>query len=182
MYLMPAPHPQEFRQRAVALARQGDSPVAKIAKDLGISESCLRNWRPDDYDSPLGHAYRCYVHLEYDLQPGQGAELRILLDTGDQLAPVPVVLNQPTLAWSTGMIRMEQLDAAGPPSPGVLEWQETVQRLATWQVWPFAAALLDQDAALTRTAVLDRPDIAVDARGAEVWELTYGRPRHLKPA
>ena len=41
---MPAPHPPEFRQRAVELARQGAKPVAKIAKDLGISESCLRNW------------------------------------------------------------------------------------------------------------------------------------------
>ena len=41
---MPAPHPPEFRQRAVQLARQGTTPVAKIAKDLGISESCLRNW------------------------------------------------------------------------------------------------------------------------------------------
>ena len=36
--------PPEFRQRAVELARQGAKPVAKIAKDLGISESCLRNW------------------------------------------------------------------------------------------------------------------------------------------
>ena len=41
---MPAPHPPEFRQRAVELARQGTAPVSKIAKDLGISESCLRNW------------------------------------------------------------------------------------------------------------------------------------------
>ena len=41
---MPAPHPTEFRQRAVELARLGDTPVAQIAKDLGISESCLRNW------------------------------------------------------------------------------------------------------------------------------------------
>jgi transposase-like protein len=41
---MPAPHPQEFRQRAVELARQGAKPVSKIARDLGISESCLRNW------------------------------------------------------------------------------------------------------------------------------------------
>ena len=41
---MPAPHPPEFRQRAVELARQGAKPVAQIAKDLGISESCLRNW------------------------------------------------------------------------------------------------------------------------------------------
>jgi transposase-like protein len=41
---MPAPHPPEFRQRAVELAREGGKPVARIAKDLGISESCLRNW------------------------------------------------------------------------------------------------------------------------------------------
>jgi len=41
---MPAPHPREFRQRAAGLARQGAKPVAQIAKDLGISESCLRNW------------------------------------------------------------------------------------------------------------------------------------------
>ncbi len=41
---MPAPHPPEFRRRAVELARRREQPVAQIAKDLGISESCLRNW------------------------------------------------------------------------------------------------------------------------------------------
>jgi transposase-like protein len=41
---MPAPHPVEFRQRAVELARTGDKPVAALAKELRISESCLRNW------------------------------------------------------------------------------------------------------------------------------------------
>ena len=41
---MPAPHPAEFRQRAVELARTGDKPVAVLAKELRISESCLRNW------------------------------------------------------------------------------------------------------------------------------------------
>jgi transposase len=41
---MPAPHPAEFRQRAVELARIGDKPVAVLAKELRISESCLRNW------------------------------------------------------------------------------------------------------------------------------------------
>lgn len=41
---MPAPHPPEFRQRAVALARTGDKPIAQVAKELQISESCLRNW------------------------------------------------------------------------------------------------------------------------------------------
>ena len=41
---MPAPHPPEFRARAVELARERAKPVAELAKDLGISESCLRNW------------------------------------------------------------------------------------------------------------------------------------------
>jgi transposase-like protein len=41
---MPRPHPPEFRQRAVELARLREKPVAQIAQDLGISDSCLRNW------------------------------------------------------------------------------------------------------------------------------------------
>jgi len=41
---MPRAHPPEFRQRAVELARLGDKPMAQIAEDLGIAESCLRNW------------------------------------------------------------------------------------------------------------------------------------------
>ena len=28
----------------MAVARRGEAPIAEIAKDFGISESCLRNW------------------------------------------------------------------------------------------------------------------------------------------
>jgi len=41
---VPAPHPPEFRRRAVKFARQKSKPVAELAKELRISESCLRNW------------------------------------------------------------------------------------------------------------------------------------------
>jgi transposase-like protein len=41
---MPRPHPPEFRQRAVELARLREKPVIELARDLGISESCLRSW------------------------------------------------------------------------------------------------------------------------------------------
>lgn len=41
---MPRPHPPEFRQRAVELARLREKPTAQIAQDLEISDSCLRNW------------------------------------------------------------------------------------------------------------------------------------------
>lgn len=45
---MPRAHPPEFRQRAVELARLREKPVAEIAEDLGISDSCLRNWMTQD--------------------------------------------------------------------------------------------------------------------------------------
>jgi transposase len=41
---VPAPHPPEFRARAVELGRLRERPVREIAQSLGISESCLRNW------------------------------------------------------------------------------------------------------------------------------------------
>ncbi len=49
---MPAPKPPEFRRRAVELTRQPGASVAMTAKDLGISESCLRRWMArDDVDA-----------------------------------------------------------------------------------------------------------------------------------
>ena len=48
---MPVRYPDEFRQRAIELARTGDQPVAKVAADLGIAPSCLRRWmKQDDID------------------------------------------------------------------------------------------------------------------------------------
>ena len=51
---MPAPHPAEFRQRAVEFARAGDKPIARLGRELRISESCLRNWigQADSDESP----------------------------------------------------------------------------------------------------------------------------------
>ena len=44
MLIVPRPHPKEFRDDVVAVARRGNAPIAEVAKDFGISESCLRNW------------------------------------------------------------------------------------------------------------------------------------------
>jgi len=49
---MPAKRAPEFRRRAVELARLREKPIAQIAADLGISESCLRRWMGvDDVDA-----------------------------------------------------------------------------------------------------------------------------------
>ena len=47
---MPSAHPPEFRRRAVEAALEVDESgqrvhhVSQLARDLKISESCLRNW------------------------------------------------------------------------------------------------------------------------------------------
>lgn len=69
---MPAPHPPEFRRRAVELARGQTKPVAELAKDLGISQSCLRNWMAQaDADETGGNAARLTSEEKKEL-----AELR----------------------------------------------------------------------------------------------------------
>lgn len=41
---MPKPFPKEFRRDVVEVARKREAPVAQVAKDFGISESCLHRW------------------------------------------------------------------------------------------------------------------------------------------
>ena len=41
---MPRAFPKEFRDDVVAVARRGEASIARIAKDFGVSESCLQRW------------------------------------------------------------------------------------------------------------------------------------------
>lgn len=54
---MPVPYPKEFREDVVRVARQGDAPIAQVARDFGISESCLNRWLKiadgDDSSGPV---------------------------------------------------------------------------------------------------------------------------------
>ncbi len=41
---MPKPFPKEFRADVIAVARQGDQSIAQVARNFGVSESCLARW------------------------------------------------------------------------------------------------------------------------------------------
>jgi transposase-like protein len=41
---VPKPFPPEFRRDVIAVARKGEASIAQIARDFGISESCLQRW------------------------------------------------------------------------------------------------------------------------------------------
>ena len=62
---MPVAKPLEFRRRAVDLVRRGEQSVPQIAKDLGISESCLRRWMSvDDIDAGRRPGVTSQEHTE----------------------------------------------------------------------------------------------------------------------
>jgi transposase len=66
---MPKAFPREFRRDVVAVARKGEAPLPQIAKDFGISESCL-------------HRFLKLADVDDGIRPGvtssESAELREL--------------------------------------------------------------------------------------------------------
>jgi len=53
------PYPAEFRRDVIAVARKGEASIAQIARDFGISETCLTRWlkvadREDGLTGPAG--------------------------------------------------------------------------------------------------------------------------------
>ena len=49
---MPKAFPIEFRNDVVAVARKGEASIARVAKDFGVSESCLQRWlKLDDIEA-----------------------------------------------------------------------------------------------------------------------------------
>jgi len=41
---VPKPFPPEFRRDVIAVARKGEASISQVARDFGISESCLQRW------------------------------------------------------------------------------------------------------------------------------------------
>lgn len=49
---MPAAKPPEFRLQGSGAGPSAEKPIAQIAHDLGIAETCLRRWmKQDDVDT-----------------------------------------------------------------------------------------------------------------------------------
>jgi transposase-like protein len=44
MCTVPKPFPREFREDVIRVYRDSDSSMAQVAKDFGISASCLKRW------------------------------------------------------------------------------------------------------------------------------------------
>ena len=49
---MPKPFPREFREDVIRVYRDSDASMAQVAKEFGISASCLKRWLTIDERSP----------------------------------------------------------------------------------------------------------------------------------
>lgn len=75
---MPAPHPREFRDDVVAVARRGESGIAQVAKGFGISESCLRNWLAKaDVEAGIRPGVTAAAHEELKALKRRNRELEV---------------------------------------------------------------------------------------------------------
>ena len=106
---MTAPPPKEFRDDVVAVARKGEAPIAKLAADFGISESCLRNWLRQ-------------ADVEDGVRPGTSvAENSELREAKRKIR---------LLEQENEVLRQRALPMQNFPGPRVLQYQQVgVQRL-----------------------------------------------------
>ena len=44
MFIVPKAYPREFRDDVVAIARRREVSFAQVAKDFGISQTCVQKW------------------------------------------------------------------------------------------------------------------------------------------
>ena len=100
---MPKPFPAEFRRDVIAVARNSDASRAQIARDFGISESCLNRWlkiadREDGLAGPGSTA---------GAASGSGApeaELRELRRRNKELEQENEVLRRATAYFARGVL------------------------------------------------------------------------------
>jgi transposase-like protein len=56
MCIMPKAFPKEFREDVIRVYRDSDASLAQVARDFGVSPSCLKRWVTIDDRSTAGVA------------------------------------------------------------------------------------------------------------------------------
>ncbi len=155
---MPSPHPPEFRRQAVELARKGDRPLLRLAKDLGISRSCLQKWLKED---------------DTGAQPGAGDQLAELQRSNKQLQAENDILQRAAYL------------ALGKRHPGAV--YALIRELAAARVPVATACRLLRVSTSGYYDWLKRPESAREVRNRQLTEMIrqihaesrglYGSPR-----
>ncbi len=94
---MPKAFPREFREDVIRVYRDSDASLAQVAKDFGISPSCLKRWVTIDDKNSAHPSSAGRAALESDALRDANKRIRLLEQENEVLRRAAAYLSQANL-------------------------------------------------------------------------------------
>ena len=94
---MPKAFPKEFREDVIRVYRDSDSSVAQVAKDFGVSPSCLKRWLAIDERSSSFSSGSPRAGRESDALREANKRIKLLEQENEVLRRAAAYLSQANL-------------------------------------------------------------------------------------
>jgi transposase len=94
---MPKAFPKEFRQDVIRVYRDSDASVAQVAKDFGVSPSCLKRWLTIDDRSSAGPSPAGRAASESEALREANKRIKLLEQENEVLRRAAAYLSQANL-------------------------------------------------------------------------------------
>ena len=91
---MPKAFPREFRQDVIRVYRDSDASMAQVAKDFGISASCLKRWLTIDERSSSRASASSRLGAESDELREANKRIKLLEQENEVLRRAAAYLSQ----------------------------------------------------------------------------------------
>ena len=94
---MPKAFPREFREDVIRVYRDSDASLAQVAKDFGISPSCLKRWVTIDDKKSAHPSAAGRAAVESDALRDANKRIRLLEQENEVLRRAAAYLSQANL-------------------------------------------------------------------------------------
>jgi transposase len=94
MCAVPKPFPKEFRQDVIRVYRDSDASMAQVAKDFGISASCLKRWLTIDERNSAQASSQSRSDSESDALREANKRIKLLEQENEVLRRAAAYLSQ----------------------------------------------------------------------------------------
>ena len=94
MCTVPKPFPREFREDVIRVYRDSDASMAQVAKDFGISASCLKRWLMVEERKPARTSSESRPGSESDALREANKRIKLLEQENEVLRRAAAYLSQ----------------------------------------------------------------------------------------
>ena len=94
---MPKAFPKEFREDVIRVYKSSDSSMAQVAKDFGVSPSCLKRWLSIDERRSSGSSGSARSGSESDALREANKRIKLLEQENEVLRRAAAYLSQANL-------------------------------------------------------------------------------------